>query len=108
MSIFRKILTTCSLFAVIGFAQQAAPESVPATQDSATADALDWDSTPTTVDPNATATPAQDSTEEAWPTDTTAVADSAATDSAQIADSTATEEADTAWVKPRNKITYAE
>ena len=108
MSIFRKILTTCSLFAVIGFAQQAAPESVPATQDSATADALDWDSTPTTVDPNATATPAQDSTEEAWPTDTTAVADSAATDSAQVADSTATEEADKALVKPRNKITYAE
>ena len=108
MSIFRKILTTCSLFAVIGFAQEAAPESAPTPQDSAATEAADWDSTPTTVDPNATATPApSDSTEEAWPTDTTAVADSAATDSVQVADSTATE-ADTAKVKPRNKITYAE
>ena len=115
MSTFRKILTTCSLFAAIGFAQETAQNTEQASQDSTAAEALDWDSTPTSVDSNAMATPATNDSvaAEEWPADSVTVADStsidsAATDSAQVADSTAAEPADTAWVKPRNKITYAE
>ena len=107
MSIFRKILTTCSLFAAVSFGQEAtqAPQE-------ANGGNLDWDSTPVTVDTTATLNTVPNDTaySEEWPAPDAAVAatDSATVDSAQVADSTATEPADTAWVKPRNKITYAD
>lgn len=112
MMSLQKFFAITGIITSVAFAQQGdsttlSDQAEPPTQ--AATDALDWNSTPVTVDTNATLTQAQSDTaaSEEWPAPD-AVTDTTAADSTQVADSTATETADTAWVKPRNKITYAE
>ena len=110
MTTFRRILTIASLLSVLGFAQEtAAPQAAPT--DSTTDKAAETPASVTdsiaTVDSTAdsTASLAKDST--AVPADsakTVAAVDSTKADTLQ-AD---TSDAEPAWVKPRNKITYAQ